>query len=190
VTAKQRLDAIKPAFLAARRRIAKRLDDTVDVMLVHLARDRPVAGLAHRRWPDHLQPVIAIRVAAPPKMRDLAHDRAAVRMNTLGEPLQMWNAAVIAQVQLAERVGTVRCHVGRTAEHGQCQPALRLFLVIRLVGLLRISVLVETAGMAGAHDAVLQGDVPHLQWLQQRIGGGAIHRWCLRQAGLADMASA
>ncbi len=170
MAAGERLDAVETTFLAAFGGGAVGLDHAGDVVLVHLLREAAVQRFADRRRRDRRQPVRGVGLAAPPQVRDLAHDRGAVRVHALGELLQMRDHLVDADVQLPEDVGAVRRDVRRAAEHGERQTALRLFSVIELIALGRHAVLFETAGMARAHDSIAQRQVPDRQRHQQWVG--------------------
>ena len=166
---RERLDSVDPTFLAAPRRRTIGLHHPADVVLVHLFGDAAVERLAQGGRRDGGQPVAGIGIAAPAEMADLAHQRSALPMHALGELLEVRNNRVRADIELAKDVRRIPVDVGRAAEHGKSEPALGLFQVIALIGLLRRAADFQAAGVAGAHDAITQRQMLDRQRLQQRI---------------------
>ena len=169
MAARQCLDAVQPPFPAAQGGLGVGLHDPVYVMLIHFLGDAAVESFPHGRRPDRREPVAGIRVAAAAEMCDLAHQRRAQVMHTRAELLKMRDDGVRADVELPEDVGRIAIHVGGAAEHGQRETAACLFLVIQLIGFAWHAADLEPAGMARAHDAVAQLQLPDREWLKQRI---------------------
>ena len=128
-----RFETVQTTLVAAPRGLAEGLDDTPDVVLIDLARDAAMQGFAYRGRRQCRQPVIGGGIAAPPEVGDLAHQGGTLRVDAFGEGLQVRNHPIVVDAQLVEHRGRIGCDVRRSAEHGQRQPALRLFLVIALV---------------------------------------------------------
>lgn len=166
VAAGQRFDAVQAAPLAAPGRVAVCAHDAGDVVVVHFLRKGAMRGFADHGRADHRQPVAGIRVAAAPKMGDLAHDRRTMAVDALGEALQVGHDLIGSHIELAEGIGAVRRHVGRAADHRQGKAALGLLLVIGLVALSGHTALFKAACMACAHDAIPEADVPNCKGLQ------------------------
>ena len=156
MAAGERLDAVQAALLAAQSGGADGRDDARDVVLVHLAGERTVQCFAARRRGYHRQPVVGVSVAAPAEMGDLAHQRRAVAVHALGKLLQIGDARVVADIELPEGIGAVRRDVRRAAEHRERDAALRFLLVVALVACRRHAAVEQAAGMARAHDPVLE----------------------------------
>ena len=169
----EQLGAVEPALLAARRGVTERAHHPPDVVAVHLLGERAVRVLAHHRGRQRRQPVLDVPQGAMPHMGDLAHDRAAVAADTLGELPQHGNDRVVADVDLAERGGRVRRDVGGAAEHGEREAALGLLLVVELVAQLRMLVLDVSGGVARAHEPVLERHVAEPEGLQEMWGTGS-----------------
>ena len=161
----------RPPFLAPRRRLGEVGHDARDVLLVHLPGEGPVQGLAHGRRADGWERRSRIGFAPPADMAHLAHQSGAVSVDALRKPLEMLDDAIVVQVDLRQAPCGLGRDVGRAAEHGEREPTLRLRLVITLVALTRHPVFDQTAGVAGAHDAVLEREVLQPERLQQRIAG-------------------
>src|SRR5207253_2350902 len=111
--------------------------------------------LAYGGRRDRREPVRCVWLTSPSEMGDLAHERGTVRVDALREPHEVWDDRVGPDVQLAKDIGRIGRDVRGAAEHGERDPALRLLLVVGLVALLRQTVDLEAARMAGAHHPVL-----------------------------------
>ena len=94
----QGLDPVQPAFPAPRGGTGVVGDDLRDVVLVHLARERPVRGLAHGRRPDGRQPGSGVGLAAAANVRDLAHQASAVGVHSPREPPEVLDDVLVVQV--------------------------------------------------------------------------------------------
>ena len=102
---RQHLDAVETALLAAQSRRTIGAGDAPDVMIVHLLGEAAMQRLTDRRGRDGRQPVRGIGLPAPAEMRDLTHQRGAVRVNALREPRQMGNDLVDADIELPKDIG-------------------------------------------------------------------------------------
>ena len=102
VGAGERLDAVEPAFPAPDRGPGVVGDDPLDVVLVHLPRERPVQRLAQRRRSDRRKPRPRVGLAATSDMGHLAHDAGAAGMDAGGEPPEVLDHALVVQVDLGE----------------------------------------------------------------------------------------
>ena len=173
----QGLDAVEPAVPASGSRSGVVGYDPRDVMLVHLPRERPVQRLAQRGRPDRCEPCPGVRLAASAHVAYLAHEAGAAGVDALRELLQVLDDALVVQVDLRKVPLRIGRNVGRSAEHRERDPALRLHLVIPLVALRGHPALGETARVAGAHDAVPEGEMLQSESLKQRIGCGFMRYW-------------
>ena len=172
VRAGEGLDAVEPALLAPRRRLGEVGHDPRDVALVHFPRESPVQCLAHRRRTDGRERRARVGLAPPADMAYLAHQGSAVVVDAPREPLEALDDSLVVEVDLRQLPRGLGRDVGRAAEHGERNPALRLRLVIALIALARHAALGEAAGMARAHDAVLEDEVLQPEGLEQRIAHG------------------
>ena len=177
VAARQRLDAVEASLLAAARRLAVGLDHARDVVLVHLLGKAAVERLAHGRGCDRRQPIGRVGLAAPAEMGDLAHQGRTVPVYALGELLQVGNDGVHADVELAEDIGRVGRHVRGAAEHRERDAAFRLLLVVELIALLRHAAFLEPAGVARAHQPVLE----HERFDRERSEEGVLRASSVRR---------
>ena len=169
------LDPVQPAFLAAPRPGGIALQHALDLVQLDRLGERAVLPLAHRARRQRRQPVGDVVAGAPPHMRDLAHQRAVVPMDGVGQLLEPGDDRVAGGVDLAERRRAVRSGRGRAAEHGQRQPALGLFLVVEAVALLRLAVLDIGRRVRRAHHPVLEAQTLELERLEDGIGGHGRH---------------
>lgn len=84
--------------------------------------------------------------------------------------MENWDDRIARYVELRAAPAGIGGDARRAAEHRQRKSAFRLLLVIALIGVQRMSALVEGGLVAGAHDPVAQRERPQLQRPQQRIG--------------------
>ena len=167
----QGLDAVEPTVPAPHGGSGIVADDPLDVVLVHLPRERPVQRLAQRGRPDRRKLCSGVGLAAAAHMGDLAHEVGPAGMDALRETLEVLDHALVVQVDLREVPLRIGGDVRRPAEHRERDSALGLRLVIPLVALRGHAALGEAAGMAGAHDAVAKGEVLQRERPEQRIVG-------------------
>ena len=169
VSASKHLDAVEPAVAAATGRRPIGFHYATDVVLVHFLREAAMQRLANRRRCDGWQPMRRVRLTAPAEMRDLHHQGSAMRMDALGEALQIRNDGVGTDIQLTENIGRIDIHIGRAAEHRQRDAALGLLLMIELVGFGWQAADFKPAGVTRAHDPIFEYERFDLQWLQKWI---------------------
>ena len=159
------LDPVEAALLAAPGTGGVARQHPLDLVQLDRLRERAVLPLADRARGQGRQPVGDIVAGAPAHVGDLAHQRAVVPMDRVGELLEPGNDLVARGVDLTECRRAVRCRRGRAAEHGQRQPALGLLLVIEPIALLGLTVLDVGRRMSRAHDPVLQPEMSQLEGL-------------------------
>ena len=163
-------DAIKAAFLAAQRGVAVGLDDTLDIVMVQFLGEATI-NLAAARGRDRWQPVPGPRIGTAPQVSDLTHQRTIVLVHALGKFLKVRNNGILREIDDARSRGRVLGHAGRATKHGQCDAALGLFFVVKLVALLGSSINRIQHRVTGAHDPVFERQMPQLKRLQQWIVG-------------------
>ena len=122
-------------------------------------RESPVQCLAYGRRTDRRERRTRVGLAPPADVAHLAHQGSAVGVDASREPLEALDDAFVVEVDLRQLPRGLGRDVGRAAEHGERNPALRLRLVIALIALARHAAVGEAAGVARAHDAVLEGEV-------------------------------
>ena len=169
VRAGQGLDAVEPAVPAPRGGAGVVGDDPLDVVLVHLPCERPMQGLAHGGRPDGCEPRAGVGLAAAAHVGDLAHQVCTAGVDALGESPEVLDDTLVVQVDLREVPLGVGGDVRRAAEHRERDPAPGLRLVVPLVALRGHPALGEAARMAGAHDAVAEGEMLQRERLEQRV---------------------
>jgi hypothetical protein len=167
----QNLRPVESALLATYCRRCIGLDDTLDVMLIHLARKGAMRRFAHRRGGDDRHPVSGVPCRAAAEMRDLANQAALVPVDSFCELLEIGNDVVRADVDLAEYRGRVRGDERGAAEHRHADAALGLLLVIELIAQLRLSILRIGGGVRGADDAVFKCQMSQLKGLKKWVAG-------------------
>ena len=167
------LDAVELPLPATRRRLGVVGDDPRDVVLVHLPGEGAVPGLAHRGRADGGEARARVVLAPPAQVAHLAHDPGAMGVDALREAPEVRDDAIVVEVELGRVPLRVGRDVGRAPEHGERDPAPRLRLVVALVAFHRHPVLGETAGVAGAHDAVAKDEMLEPEGLEQGIRGAA-----------------
>ena len=172
----QGLDAVESAFPAPGGRPGVVLHDPSDIVLVHLLRERPVQRLAQRGRTDRSEARPRVGLAATADMGDLAHQKGPACVDTLREPLEVLDDALVVQVDLGKVPLRIRRDVRRAAEHGERDPALRLRLVVPLVAVGGHPALGEAARVARAHDAVPEREVLQAERLKERIAGGELSK--------------
>ena len=165
----EHLDAVETAVAAAPGRRPIGLHHAADVVLVHLLREAAMQGLADRRRADGRQPMRRIGFAATAEMRDL-HIRAAPCAWTRSEKrCRCGMMASVPTFSCRKMLGESRSTLDEPPNIVSAMPPLRLLLMIELVGLGRHASGLEPAGVARAHDAVLENERLDLKRLEQRI---------------------
>ena len=165
------LDPVEPALLAAPRPGGVSGENALDLVQLDRLRKRPVLALAHRAGCQGRQPVGDVVAGAASHVRDLAHQRAVVPVDCVGQLLEPGDDRVGRGVDLPEGRGAVRRGRGRAAEHGQRQPALGLLLVIEAVAQLGLAILDIGRRVRRAHHPVLEPKPLELERLENGIGG-------------------
>ncbi len=99
-------------------------------------------------------------------MRNLAHQRTIVLMNTFGKLLKVRNNRITRKIDYAGCGCRVLGHAGRATKHAQGDAAFGFFFVVELVALLRSTVNRIQHRMTGTHDPILKRQMTQLKRLQ------------------------
>ena len=146
-------------------------DHPTKVPVLHGLGEGAMRGLADMGGRDDREPIVFAPSCAAPEMRDLDHHRRALSVDVVGQFLQPRHALIFIEKDIAERLGAVRRHHRRTADHGQCDAAPRLFGVVEAVALFGHAVVGIGRFMRGRHQPVAQRQAAKLKGLQQWVVG-------------------